>query len=555
MKDWSITAVSLTLTLSMLAPLPLAREASPLSQHRLGVSVARPSAGSAAQAAGPHVAPAVPTVFLILMENHNWSSISGSPSAPYINSLLPQASYALNYNNPPGNHPSEPNYLWLEAGTNFGITNDNPPASNAISSTQHLVTLLNNAGISWKSYQEDISGTTCPLTNVANYAPKHNPFVFFDDVTNNNDPTSAYCIAHERPYTELATDLQNNTLASYNFITPNLCDDMHNTCAPLNDPIAQGDTWLSQQLPLILNSTAYTNGAVILITWDEGEGGLDGPIGLIVLAHSAKGGGYHNTIYYTHSSTLRTLEEMFGVSPLLGDAANATDLSDLFTALPVATPPTSTPTPTNTPVPPTNTATPTNTVVPTSTPVPATSTPVPPTSTSVPPTTPVPTTMPLPPTSTPVPPTPTPRPVATPRPTVPVGCPTRRGKARLTLSAPAKVRSGKTLSAAASGAARRSPVSLTLQVVRLSTVKVRVTVKVKVHGKTRTQTRTQTRTRRTVLYSVRATGRTNSCGSYQGRLKVTYRAKKAVAATLTLRVGTGKQAQAVTARVTIQPRT
>src|SRR5581483_823449 len=133
MKDWSITAVSLILTLSLLAPLPLAQATSRPSQHRLGVSTIRPASGSAAQGAEPHVAPAVPTVFLILMENHNWSSISGSPSAPYINGLLAQASYALNYNNPPGNHPSEPNYLWLEAGTNFGITNDNPPASNAIS--------------------------------------------------------------------------------------------------------------------------------------------------------------------------------------------------------------------------------------------------------------------------------------------------------------------------------------------------------------------------------------------------------------------------------------
>ena len=36
------------------------------------------------------------------------------------------------------------------------------------------------------------------------------------------------------------------------------------------------------------------------------------------------------TIAYTHSSTLRTLQEIFGVQPFLGDAANATDLSDLF---------------------------------------------------------------------------------------------------------------------------------------------------------------------------------------------------------------------------------
>jgi hypothetical protein len=31
---------------------------------------------------------------------------------------------------------------------------------------------------------------------------------------------------------------------------------------------------------------------------------------------------------------LRTLEEVLGVTPLLGDAANATSLSDLFTDYP-----------------------------------------------------------------------------------------------------------------------------------------------------------------------------------------------------------------------------
>ena len=278
----------------------------------------------------PKAATSNKTVFLIMMENHNWSDIKNNPSAPFINNtLLPMASYAEQYFNPPGSHPSEPNYLWLEAGTNFGISDDANPDANHQSTSQHLVTLLSNAGLSWKSYQEDISGTNCPLTGSGLYAPKHNPMVFFDDVTNTNDPNSSNCISHIRPYTELAPDLQQNTEANYNFITPNLCNDMHDTCAPLNDSVKQGDTWLAQNLPTILNSQAYMNGGIVFITWDEGEGG-DGPVGMIVLSNDAKGGGYSNTIQYTHSSTLRTLEEIFGVTPLLGNAANATDLSDLF---------------------------------------------------------------------------------------------------------------------------------------------------------------------------------------------------------------------------------
>ena len=99
----------------------------------------------------------IKTVFVIVMENHNWTgsgsaSIKGNSEAPYINyTLLPMASYANNYNNPPGNHPSLPNYLWLEAGTNFGIYDDGPPSQHSQTTSNHLVKLLENAGISWRS--------------------------------------------------------------------------------------------------------------------------------------------------------------------------------------------------------------------------------------------------------------------------------------------------------------------------------------------------------------------------------------------------------------------
>src|SRR5215471_4476310 len=104
----------------------------------------------------------IKTVFVIAMENHNWTQpanqFSGpiqqvfqNPAAPFINSLVngtataminghqinisEQVSFATNYHNvlatPPGNnphiHPSEPNYLWAEAGTNFGVGNDADP--------------------------------------------------------------------------------------------------------------------------------------------------------------------------------------------------------------------------------------------------------------------------------------------------------------------------------------------------------------------------------------------------------------------------------------------
>src|SRR5712672_2640091 len=136
----------------------------------------------------------VKTVFVIAMENHNWTQpaqvpgkiqqIFQNPNAPFINSLVngtafavvncsvvhisEHVSYATAYHNvlatPSGNnphiHPSEPNYLWAEAGTNFGVLNDNDPfAANGPTNqntTQHLATLLTKAGKTWKSYQEDI---------------------------------------------------------------------------------------------------------------------------------------------------------------------------------------------------------------------------------------------------------------------------------------------------------------------------------------------------------------------------------------------------------------
>ena len=132
----------------------------------------------------------IQTVFIILMENHNWTgthstSVEVNKYAPYINNtLLPIASHAEQFFNPPGIHPSLPNYLWLEAGTNFGILDDSDPSSHPLTTTEHLVTLLNNAKISWKTYQENISGTTCPLVSGGLYAAKHDPFVYFTDVTN-----------------------------------------------------------------------------------------------------------------------------------------------------------------------------------------------------------------------------------------------------------------------------------------------------------------------------------------------------------------------------------
>jgi phosphatidylinositol-3-phosphatase len=276
----------------------------------------------------------IKTVFLLLFENHNWSDIKGNPSAPYFNSLLTIGAHTENYfENDSDIHPSEPNYIWLEAGDNLGIADDNAPALNHRSTTKHLTALLEAADISWKSYQENIPGSDCPLLPEGLYDPKHDPMLYFDDLTDDLSPTSAQCISHQRPYTELAGDLSSGSVASYNFITPNLCDNMHNDSGCENaDSIVNGDQWLAHELPKILASDVYKAQGAVFITWDESENG-EFPIGMIVLSPFVKAG-YENSIHYTHSSTLRTNQEIFAVQPFLRDAADSPSLSDLFVTYP-----------------------------------------------------------------------------------------------------------------------------------------------------------------------------------------------------------------------------
>jgi hypothetical protein len=300
----------------------------------------------------------VKTVWVILMENHNWTGnnagasfgdpdLKDNPLAPYLNGfVLHHAAHSERYFNPPGNHPSQPNYLWLEAGTNFGVLADTQPGQVPTDGAPHLVDLLQDKGISWRAYAEPDFGSpvfdTCPL-DFTYLDVEHLPFVYFTDVTDNFNPKSQNCIEHVRPYYELATDLADHTVARYNFITPNVCHDGHEGVSPCDrtepsDNTLRGDTWLAKNVPLILESEEYKQGGALFIIWDEGEDSgqfRDGPIAMFLLSPFAKGSGkteYVNYIHYDHSSTLKTLEEIFDVQPLLGAAANdkTKDLRDLF---------------------------------------------------------------------------------------------------------------------------------------------------------------------------------------------------------------------------------
>lgn len=278
-------------------------------------------------------------VFVIAMENRDTSEIYGSANAPYINgTLMKQYAKSSNWQDELPNLVSEPHYLWMEAGTNAfsdtTFTTDNDPSSsNSTGSAQHLVAQIKNAanGVSWLTYQEDINSTTgaCPIASSINYAAKHNPFVFFRDISGSPPSKSnAYCASHTKALTALASDLANDRVASYNFITPNLCHDMHGAFLCSNWNFVQaGDDWLKANLPSLI---AYANShqGVIFVTWDEGNTSTTIPF-LIIGPHVKAG--YTSTIRYDHSSMLKSIEEILQL-PILPAVSSATNLADFFEA-------------------------------------------------------------------------------------------------------------------------------------------------------------------------------------------------------------------------------
>jgi phosphatidylinositol-3-phosphatase len=336
-------------------------------------------------------------VFYIDMENHNLTQpanppagtpqqLLGNPAAPFLNSLITpgnpnaaQTSWAGNYlNAAPGIHPSEPNYVWQEAGR-AGPLNDADPYANTpnnIVNAPNLSALLESkfGASGWKSYQEDInlvpgsgtvnqpgansltstvaqqsqwtvptssfSGTSPNYTNLYNgshqynFAPKHDGQLFFTATNGGSATAPNFSPSNPQakfyaPLQQLSADLATNTgLARYNLITPDQFNDMHSSLDTNftyngttflhntdQQAIALGDNFLSMIVPQIMASQAYKNNGAIVIWFDETEGGDTSAFTLaeIVISPLAKGNAFTNNILYTHSSDLRTLEELFGV--------------------------------------------------------------------------------------------------------------------------------------------------------------------------------------------------------------------------------------------------
>ncbi|HSU41528.1 MAG TPA: alkaline phosphatase family protein, partial [Polyangiaceae bacterium] len=208
-----------------------------------------------------------------------------------------------------------------------------PSSTNSTSSTSHLVTQIKNAtnGVTWRSYQEGLNSSTgsCPIHSSGFYGAKHDPFVFFKDVAGSPPSSSnSYCVAHHKAYSSFASDLAAGDVASYTFITPNLCNDMHGASGcPDSNTVRSGDTWLSKELPRLI-SYVNANAGVIFITWDEGSSTLKMPF--LAVGPGVKTN-YTGTVSYTHSSLVKSIEAILAL-PTLSTVSSANALSDPFKA-------------------------------------------------------------------------------------------------------------------------------------------------------------------------------------------------------------------------------
>ena len=294
--------------------------------------------------------PLFTNVFLILMENTSLSTLqpalADGGAAPNLGAMARTYATGSDYHGVA--HPSLPNYVALASGSTQGITCDcealpdagacgglcnatfNVGTCSCAASAQNLADQVETAGKTWMAFGEDMGASTpCNLVDNGNYAVRHVPFLYFDDIQTN----ASRCAAHVVDFSLFNVA----SPATFTYIAPNLIDDMHNPDPTNSTNIPDGDEWIGPQVKDIVASKAYGSGGLLVVVWDEddlsGSGPLntDDPVPIFVLSPYAKNGGYVSTVQADHYSLLATIEDGLGL-PRLGSAATATPLSDYFPA-------------------------------------------------------------------------------------------------------------------------------------------------------------------------------------------------------------------------------
>ncbi len=257
-------------------------------------------------------------VVLVVEENHSYSEVIGNSSMPYFNSLATKYGLATQYF--ANAHPSIPNYFVLTTGLpetfddNFsGTISDN-----------NVVRVLMNAGKTWKAYAESIPSPGYLGKDSGVYLRRHDPFTYLSDVQNNTAQA-----ANIVPFTQFATDLANDALPQFSFITPNSMDDGHNGTP------AQADAWLQANIAPLIANPAFQSSGLLIITFDEGaqsdinHGG--GQVATIIISSAAKQG-FQSKTFYQHQSLLRLVLAASGVDSFPGSSGVAPDMTGFFTA-------------------------------------------------------------------------------------------------------------------------------------------------------------------------------------------------------------------------------
>ncbi len=234
--------------------------------------------------------PASPTsqpvrVAVVVMENRAYESVVG---LPYIHSVATTTAVLTDYH--ASGHPSLPNYLALTSGSTWGIADD----GYHVLPEQDIGDQLSTAGLPWRAYMEGM-GTDC-RQSAGRYAVKHDPFAYY----------GGRCPRSVVPFSQLSTDLGSATPPRFLWITPDLCNDMHDCSSNV------GDSWLQRTVPGLLASPAMTNG-VLFITWDENEGGDANHVLTLVLGSKRP---TSPAGPYSHPALLATIEDLLGVPRL-----------------------------------------------------------------------------------------------------------------------------------------------------------------------------------------------------------------------------------------------
>jgi acid phosphatase len=255
-------------------------------------------------------------VVLVVEENHSYSEVIGNSSMPYLNSLASQYGLATQYF---GNlHPSLPNYFTLIAGQPETVSD----TFTGTVKDDSVITELTKAGKTWKAYEESLPSAAYIGPDIGTYVRRHNPFTYLQDVQ-----SSAAQAANIVPFTQLATDLANNALPQYSFITPNVNNDAH------DGSLAQADAWLSTNIKPLIDNPDFQSSGLLIITFDESNqtdlehGG--GHVATLIVSSQAKKG-FKSTTMYQHQSTLRLSLAASGVDHFPGAAAIAPDMTEFF---------------------------------------------------------------------------------------------------------------------------------------------------------------------------------------------------------------------------------